>query len=150
MCKISYLSVITYYDITMPFTQCSTNTALPSRRSQVRLLSKNHRVLWPYINRLRLFGIVPARVSTERIDRFITVSHLRQRRFPTTTTARSQAMSGQTIRYRLRNTIKLIRARLLLKQNYQNLNNHLFIDCFILTYLTHNLFIVATLGKLIS
>ena len=42
------------------------------------------------------------RVTTARADRFITLTHLRQRQLAATVTARQYVVSGQTIRNRLR------------------------------------------------
>ena len=51
------------------------------------------------------------RVTTARADRFITLTHLRQRQLAATVTARQYGVSGQTIRNRLRRNAQPIRAR---------------------------------------
>lgn len=51
------------------------------------------------------------RVTTARTDRYITLTHLRQRRLPATVTARRYGVSAQTIRNRLRSNAQPIRAR---------------------------------------
>ena len=49
------------------------------------------------------------RVTAARADRFITLTHLRQRQLAATVTARQYGVSGQTIRNRLRRNAKPIR-----------------------------------------
>jgi len=49
------------------------------------------------------------RVTTARADRFITLTHLRQRQLAVTVTARQYGVSGQTIRNRLHRDAQPIR-----------------------------------------
>lgn len=51
------------------------------------------------------------RVTTARTDRYITLTHLRQRDLPATVTARRYGVSAQTVRSRLRRNAQPIRAR---------------------------------------